>query len=72
MYYPTWCRITYDVQGEISSKQVDSYGKDNQSTYKSSITVQDPWNIGSKTKVFGNYGTGYVNNAQITSLDASK
>lgn len=57
--YPTYSKVTYDVQGDISSKQVDSTGKNDDKVRTGSITVKDKWNLGSKTKVYGNYGSGY-------------
>lgn len=64
--YPTFSRITYDVQGTIYQKQVNSNSKTDATVRKGEITVQDKWNIGSKTKVYGNIGNGFVSNAQPT------
>lgn len=62
--YPTYSRVTYDVQGNISQKQVNPNGKTDSNIRTASITVKDKWNIGSKTKVYGKYGEGWVSNGQ--------
>lgn len=61
--YPTFSRITYDVQGTTYQKQVNSTGKTDATVRTGKITVKDKWNIGSKTKVYGNIGAGFYSNA---------
>lgn len=63
--YPKWTRITYDVQGKITTLQTDSSGMNDSVTRKKNVTVRDDWNNGPKTQVYGNYGygnTGYIIN----------
>lgn len=54
--YPTWVRITYNVQGKITTKQVNSSGPYDATVRTGSVVVNDYWNIGPKTQVYGNFG----------------
>lgn len=63
--YPKWTRITYNVQGKVTTLQTDSNGMNDTVTRKKNVTVRDEWNNGLKTQVYGNYGygnTGYIIN----------
>mgnify|MGYP003518062085 CR=1 FL=1 len=60
--WPGWTRITYDVQGNISQKQINSTGSSDKTTRTATITVEDKWNIGPKTNVYGNYGANFFSN----------
>lgn len=44
-YYPNFSRITYDVQGDISREQVDSYGENDsiQRTSQITVTISGIW-----------------------------
>lgn len=61
--YPSFSRITYDVQGTKYQKQVNSTGKTDSTVRTGNITVKDKWNFGSKTKVYANIGAGFASNA---------
>lgn len=52
-----WTRITYDVQGEVSSKTAISGSNTDNVTRKVTLTVYDKWNFGTKTKAY--YSVGY-------------
>lgn len=67
--YPTYSQITYDVQGDKTVKKVSSKSKSDTTARKGSVTVKDKWNIGSKTKVYGKYGSGFVSNDAPYSLE---
>lgn len=54
--YPTYSRITYDVQGDVSSKQVNSTGPNDAKQRIAKITVKDKWNFGSKTTCKYSFG----------------
>lgn len=58
--YPTFTRLTYDVQGKPSVVSVNSNGMNDTAVRQNSITVYDEWNLGPKTQVYGNYGYGYT------------
>lgn len=67
--YPTWSKVTYNVQGSISTRQVNSLGKEDATVRSTSITVKDKWNFGSKTQVYGNFGSSKANNATPRSIE---
>ena len=67
--YPTYTKITYDVQGKITSCEVKSTGKNDTKVRTDKITVKDKWNLGSKTKVYGNYGYRFASNQIIDPYD---
>lgn len=60
IYYFTWTRVTYNVQGDFSSTTAYSSGPTDNVSRKSQITVKDKWNFGSKTEVYWNRGLKYL------------
>lgn len=58
--YFIWTRITYDVQGDISSATAKSGSKNNTNQVVKHVTAYDKWNIGPKTRALYNYSTGIV------------
>lgn len=64
--YPTRVNIYYNVQDTLYQAHVNSTGKNDTTQRKNSITVNDLWNLGAKTEVWGNYDyapTGFVVNS---------
>lgn len=53
--YPTEVHIYYNVQGKNYHTSVRSTGKNDSVQRKNTITVEDLWNDGDKTQVWGNY-----------------
>ncbi len=51
--YPYSARITYDVQGSITRGFLYSEGERDTKVRTKVVTVKDKWNLGPKTKVFG-------------------
>lgn len=51
-YWPKSSKITYDVQGTISSRIVVAASSSEISTRYSTITVYDNWNFGPKTHAY--------------------
>ena len=71
--YPIYSRITYNVQGDVSSRQVNSTGSDDIKQRVSSITVKDKWNFGSKTTCNYSFGKAARNtNIQPYTVEVSK
>ncbi len=58
--YYTWTRITFDVQGDISSATAYSGGQSNTTAVQRTVTAKDKWNFGPKTKALYNYGMSQV------------
>lgn len=70
--YPTYSRITYNVQGDVSSKQVNSTGPDDGKQRVSKITVKDKWNFGAKTTCNYSFGkAGRNTNIQPYTVEVS-
>ncbi|MCM3741607.1 hypothetical protein M3210_15240 [Oceanobacillus luteolus] len=55
-YSFAWTRITYDVQGDVSSKTANSRSSTDNVRRSTILEVYDKWNNGSKTKAYYNYG----------------
>lgn len=55
-----WTRVTYDVQGDLSSRTISSMNPSDSVTRQASIEVSDKWNLGAKTVVRYKYGACYV------------
>ncbi len=74
--YVRWVKITYDVQGKMSSAISYSRGKFDEVQRKEQITVKDVWNNGPVTKVYYDFSSavadghiaGYSNDGSETSL----
>lgn len=64
--YPHCCRITYDVQGEITTARIFSNGEKDGVVRTKEVTVKDKWNFGSKTTA-----QGYVELAPVTGESVS-
>lgn len=60
--YVKWVKIIYNVQGDIYTKTVYSFGKHDQKTRKAYITVKDKWNFGPKTIVGYDFASGVAYN----------
>lgn len=67
--YPTYSKITYDVQGTKYVKQVNSTGKTDSNTKTGTITVKDKWNFGPKTQMYGDIGQGFASNTSPYHID---
>lgn len=64
--YPHCCRITYDVQGDITTESILSKGEKDGVVRTKEVTVKDKWNFGSKTTA-----KGYVELAPVTGESVS-
>lgn len=58
--YFIWTRITYDVQGDISSATAKSRSKNNTKQVVEHVTAYDKLNNGKKTRALYNFSTGIV------------
>lgn len=56
-YGMAWTRITYDIQGNVSSKTAKSTSNSDKTRRQVVLEAYDKWNVGSKTKALYNYGT---------------
>lgn len=54
--YPTFSRITYNVQGSITVGEIKSQGPNDAVARKKTTTVKDKWNDGPKTTAKWNIG----------------
>ncbi len=61
-YSFAWTRITYDVQGSVSSETAYSSSSTDSTTRKKTLEVYDQWDTGSETRAYYNYGLRYVSN----------
>ncbi len=55
-YYPTYSRLVYDVQGDITNLQVYSTGETDSKQRIDTVTVKDKWNAGDKTTCKYSFG----------------
>lgn len=67
--YPVFSRITYNVQGDITKKQVNSRGGDDNVRKIATVIVKDKWNFGAKTKALANI-SGAIYNGSVNTIQS--
>lgn len=66
-YYPTFSRLTYNVQGDETVVEITSEGPEDSEVRQKDDIIYDKWNYGEETTCF--YRFGEARNIHINSIE---